>query len=469
MPSSKLREATSGSSKKGQSIGERERLEPAEIVSGPRGSRAKKSYVVESESEEEEDDDEDAEGEEVEDDEEDDEEEAVVPIEDQIGEPEQSDDDVSADEGNEVVNAEDDDEEEPEEGDESGEADAEGDEDVDMEDESPMPPPPIIKKTGGPLSKPSVTITPAQTAHLKSVEAKEMELEDDDEELSSIDSDGEAEAEDVDMDADDDEQSLGMGSRGSTPDVSKMTKRQRSRLDQVMGSDDFLQLPMEPQQKKILTAEEHAMRRLEMARRRKNLSEKRNEEEKVCCSVLFLLSAFLPISLLPVHNLPVPILHPSSLHLSSFTNLPHPHTLSPSPSSPQPTNLPPKQMDTINRLLKKQAPKRRGKISAAEISANLAAGASDDDQLLEAQDMEFERANPVFVRWVSDARGSRVGVPGEWLEGGVGGNGGGGAGGNGGGVPGIGAACGFVAMKGAVRREGGKGGGERRMVEVVEG
>ena len=115
-------------------------------------------------------------------------------------------------------------------------------------------------------------------------------------------------------------------------------------------------------------------------------------------------------------------------------------------------------MDTINRLLKKQAPKRRGKISAAEISANLAAGASDDDQLLEAQDMEFERANPVFVRWVSDARGSRVGVPGEWFEGGVGGNGGGGAGGNGGGVPGIGAACGFVAMKGAVREGVGRGG-----------
>ena len=317
MPSSKLREATSGSSKKGHSIGERERLEPAEIVSGPRGSRAKKSYVVESDSDEEEEDDEDAEGEEVEDDEEDEEEEAVVPIEDQIGEPEQSDDDVSADEGNEVANAEDDEEEEPEEGDESGEADAEGDEDVDMEDESPMPPPPIIKKTGGTASKPSVTITPAQSAHLKSVEAKEMEMEDDDEDLSSIDSEGGAEAEDVDMDAEDDDaetQSLGMGSRGSTPDVSKMTKRQRSRLDQVMGSDDFLQLPMEPQQKKILTAEEHAMRRAEMARRRKNLSEKRNEEEKVRCAIHILFSTFLPVSLLPVPNLPIPIPDPSIHH-----------------------------------------------------------------------------------------------------------------------------------------------------------
>ena len=37
----------------------------------------------------------------------------------------------------------------------------------------------------------------------------------------------------------------------------------------------------EAQTKKHLTAEEHAMRRAEMARRRKNLSEKRNEEEKV--------------------------------------------------------------------------------------------------------------------------------------------------------------------------------------------
>jgi Ino eighty subunit 2 len=37
----------------------------------------------------------------------------------------------------------------------------------------------------------------------------------------------------------------------------------------------------EPQVKKHLTAEERIMRRAEMARRRKNLSEKRNEEEKV--------------------------------------------------------------------------------------------------------------------------------------------------------------------------------------------
>lgn len=86
------------------------------------------------------------------------------------------------------------------------------------------------------------------------------------------------------------------------------------------------------------------MRRQEMARRRKNLSEKRNEEEK---------------------------------------------------------------MDTINRLLKKQAPKRRGKISAVEI----AAGAETPE--VSAGD-EVERPDPAFVRWVSDQNGYRLGVPAEW-------------------------------------------------------
>ena len=125
-----------------------------------------------------------------------------------------------------------------------------------------------------------------------------------------------------------------------------MTKRQRGRLDQVMGGD-FLQLPMEPQIKKHLTAEEHAMRRAEMARRRKNLSEKKNEEEK---------------------------------------------------------------MDTINRLLKKQAPKRRGRISQAEAQEG-----TDREELEE--EVEPEKANPVYTRWISNASGSRLGVPGEWLDG----------------------------------------------------
>ena len=71
-------------------------------------------------------------------------------------------------------------------------------------------------------------------------------------------------------------------------------------------------------------------------------------------------------------------------------------------------------MDTINRLLKKQAPKRRGKISALELSANNAAGEGG-----EATPPEVEKANPVYVRWVSDGKGCRLGVPEEWVESGV--------------------------------------------------
>lgn len=44
--------------------------------------------------------------------------------------------------------------------------------------------------------------------------------------------------------------------------------------------------PTEVQAKKTFTVEEKAMRRAEMARRRRNLSEKRNEEVKVCSQFL---------------------------------------------------------------------------------------------------------------------------------------------------------------------------------------
>lgn len=73
-------------------------------------------------------------------------------------------------------------------------------------------------------------------------------------------------------------------------------------------------------------------------------------------------------------------------------------------------------MDTINRLLKKQAPKRRGKISAAEISAQ----DRGDDASASPPGEDVPPANPVFVRWVSDRQGCRVGVPAEWLGGPVG-------------------------------------------------
>lgn len=60
-------------------------------------------------------------------------------------------------------------------------------------------------------------------------------------------------------------------------------------------------------------------------------------------------------------------------------------------------------MDTINRLLKKQAPKRR---TRAEV---LAAAEADDEEL------ELEKPSPVYVRYVQNREGARVGVPEEWL------------------------------------------------------
>jgi len=61
-------------------------------------------------------------------------------------------------------------------------------------------------------------------------------------------------------------------------------------------------------------------------------------------------------------------------------------------------------METINKLLKKQAPKTKGR-------AHLPGDESPP---------EFPKPNPVFVRWVSSKKGSIVGVPEEIIEGPVG-------------------------------------------------
>lgn len=103
------------------------------------------------------------------------------------------------------------------------------------------------------------------------------------------------------------------------------------------------------QPKKHLTAEEHAMRRAEMARRRKNLSEKRNEEEK---------------------------------------------------------------METINKLLKKQAPKTNAR-RAGMASADAGEGGGNG---VGGEGNGAGKADAMFVRWVSGREGVRVGVPSEWLE-----------------------------------------------------
>ena len=65
-------------------------------------------------------------------------------------------------------------------------------------------------------------------------------------------------------------------------------------------------------------------------------------------------------------------------------------------------------MDTINKLLKKPAPKRR---TRAEMMA--AAAAADTPGLEEG---EVEPANPLYVRWTNNSTGSSIGVPIEWLE-----------------------------------------------------
>ena len=194
------------------SVNSREAIVPGEILSGPRGSRAKRSVVIESASDEEEDDD-------------------ILPIEEEDEDAEEESDDQ--------------------------------DDDGDVEMDYIAPPPPVLKTTGS-LAKPSLTLTPAHDGKLKSVEAKEMELgDDDDEELSELDSEADGEAggaeeldaegeellgEDEEMDQDDEDMDSdgrlpAAESRASTPDVSKMTKRQRSRLNEVIGGD-FLQLPM---------------------------------------------------------------------------------------------------------------------------------------------------------------------------------------------------------------------------------
>ncbi|XHG02122.1 hypothetical protein AWENTII_005484 [Aspergillus wentii] len=290
MPSSKLREVTSGNQRGGSRRSINVFTEDP-IVTGPRTSRPKKKLVEVNTSDE---------------DELDDQEEDEVDDEDAPGE----DDDLDADG------------------------------DLDMDDAPPQPP--VSKRhakaaTGKPV---------------KSVEAKEMDLndddEEDDEELSELDSDAEGEPDDQDEsglgnangaeELDDDDLDIDSEDGALNGDPSKLTKRQRGNL-----GNDFLQLPMEPQVKKHLTAEERAMRRAEMARRRKNLSEKRNEEEK---------------------------------------------------------------MDTINRLLRKQAPKRRGRVPAGET-----ADATPADQ----ETQEIEKADPTMTRWVSGQQGSKVGVPEEWL------------------------------------------------------
>lgn len=106
--------------------------------------------------------------------------------------------------------------------------------------------------------------------------------EDDEDDEEEEEEDGDAEGETQMEDAEGDDQISSDGddeSRAMTPDLAKMTKRQRARFDDE--PQEYMKLSDEVQAKKHFTAEELSMRRQEMARRRRNLSEKRNEEVKV--------------------------------------------------------------------------------------------------------------------------------------------------------------------------------------------
>ncbi|KAM7183506.1 PAPA-1-like conserved region domain containing protein [Naviculisporaceae sp. PSN 640] len=369
MPPNKLRQATSGNKRNSSGSSAPASSSRGQIGRNTGSSRTrgnKKSYVVESESDEEEEEEEEEGEDEIEvgtraglaDDDDDDEEEEDEEMGDVDAQGELDDEmDVDA---------------EGEEDDEDADADADGD--IDM-DATPQPPPPAIKiskPTGGrgvavPVPKSSKPTTTSSTTA-----AKFIVNDDDDDELSELESepedvtgivqaspgdgeeDAEGEEEDVDAEgeeievADEDgegeeEEELdsddeGVGSRGDTPDLTKLTARQRAKLGDV--SHEYMKLSDEVQAKKVFTAEELSMRRAEMARRRRNLSEKRNEEVK---------------------------------------------------------------METINKLLKKQAPKtnRRNAILAGDETPN----------------EEPARADPTFIRWVSTKEGSRVAVPDEMLIG----------------------------------------------------
>ncbi|EWC47547.1 hypothetical protein DRE_03167 [Drechslerella stenobrocha 248] len=186
-------------------------------------------------------------------------------------------------------------------------------------------------------------------------EDDEDDMDDDDE-----DEDEDAEGEEVDdeeEDDDDDMDSGGLGttpdlSRPDTPDLSKLTIRQRRKYipDGDPYREEFQELPDDfgSNKKAVpLTAAEQATRRAEMARRRKNQSEQRREEEK---------------------------------------------------------------METINRLLKRQATKVNRR-NQKQFDDDTAA-----DEAVEAGS-PVQTDPPTMLRWVSGQNGNVLGVPQTWLDG----------------------------------------------------
>ncbi|KAF3933418.1 hypothetical protein ABW19_dt0209186 [Dactylella cylindrospora] len=176
---------------------------------------------------------------------------------------------------------------------------------------------------------------------------------DDSEESDDLDEDDEEEEEEEDEEDDEDmeDSAGGLGttpdiSRPDTPDLTRLTRRQKGRYNDGYSSE-LLELPDDfgsTKKSAPLSAAEQASRRAEMARRRKNQSEQRREEEK---------------------------------------------------------------METINKLLKKQATKvnRRSQKQLVD----------DADDAVEAATPEPEEA-PTMIRWISSSKGFVLGVPQPWLD-----------------------------------------------------
>ncbi|TPX07147.1 uncharacterized protein E0L32_010948 [Thyridium curvatum] len=362
VPASKLRQAT----------GRQAAASKRDQYGGRRSARAtKKRYVESSEDEDEEDEEEEEEEEEEEQDE--------IRVGDDDGEEDEEDEEMDDAEGEEDADGEVDDMEVDAEGeDDDAAADADGDVDMDV---TPAPAIKITKPSRSAASKSKDTPTKGtsraaprnivvadddddddELSELESDveeeindtvrvggeedaegEEDEEEEEEEEEEVEEEDDDVDAEGEDVEVEEEDAEgeveeiDSDDDGSRAETPDLAKMTKRQRARFEDE--PQQYMKLSDEVQVKKVFTAEELSMRRAEMARRRRNLSEKRNEEVKT---------------------------------------------------------------ETINKLLKRQAPKTTKK--GAGLAGN------------ETPDVESTRPDPLFVRWISSKEGSRIAVPGEILE-----------------------------------------------------
>lgn len=250
MPASKLRQATN--SKEGSSIAVNSDTAPKRSTRG-----GKKSYVVESDSDEEEEEGED---------------------EIQVGAPAVAGDE---DEDEEMDDAEDDDAEEDdadgEDVEDDMDMDAEGEEDedpeADMSDVAPPAPAPIIKiskatkespeskRNRKPFQKIGVQFSAPNDSD--DDELSELELEDELTMGSDDDAEGEEDEEDEeDMDAEGDEieedqeaeaepkpgaeaapgpedlgsDEDGVNSRGGTPDLTRMTVRQRARFEEVDSS-----------------------------------------------------------------------------------------------------------------------------------------------------------------------------------------------------------------------------------------